>query len=73
MAKPNTVIPFSKFINITTSGVSDTFTFNRLNALVITTPLIPMPATVEAGSQLCSRIFWVHFKKCNKGTKANIL
>ena len=48
--KPNTVIPFSKFINITTSGVSDTFTFNRLNALVITTPLIPMPATVEAGS-----------------------
>lgn len=50
MAKPNTVIPFSKFINITTSGVSDTFTFNRLNALVITTPLIPMPATVEAGS-----------------------
>lgn len=50
MAKPNTVIPFSKFINITTSGVSDTFTFNRLNALAITTPLIPMPATVEAGS-----------------------
>lgn len=50
MTKPNTVIPFSKFINITTSGVSDTFTFNRLNALVITTPLIPMPATVEAGS-----------------------
>ncbi len=48
--KPNTVIPFSKFINITTSGVSDTFTFNRLNALAITTPLIPMPATVEAGS-----------------------
>lgn len=48
--KPNTVIPFSKFINITTSGVSDTFTFNRLNALVITTPLIPIPATVEAGS-----------------------
>ena len=50
MAKPSTVIPFSKFINITTSGVSDTFTFNRLNALAITTPLIPMPATVEAGS-----------------------
>ena len=50
MAKPNTVIPFSKFINITTSGVSDTFTFNRLNALAITTPLIPMPAIVEAGS-----------------------
>lgn len=50
MTKPNTVIPFSKFINITTSGVSDTFTFNRLNALAITTPLIPMPATVEAGS-----------------------
>lgn len=50
MNKPNTVIPFSKFINITTSGVSDTFTFNRLNALAITTPLIPMPATVEAGS-----------------------
>lgn len=50
MAKQNTVIPFSKFINITTSGVSDTFTFNRLNALAITTPLIPMPATVEAGS-----------------------
>ena len=41
MAKPNTVIPFSKFINITTSGVSDTFTFNRLNALVITTPINP--------------------------------
>ncbi|MDT3693280.1 MAG: DUF3383 family protein [Mucispirillum sp.] len=50
MAKPDTAIPFSKFINITTSGVSDTFTFNRLNALAITTPLIPMPATVEAGS-----------------------
>lgn len=50
MVKPNTVIPFSKFVNITTTGVSDTFTFNRLNALAITTPLIPMPATVEAGS-----------------------
>lgn len=50
MAKPNTVIPFSKFVNIATTGVSDTFTFNRLNALAITTPLIPMPATVEAGS-----------------------
>ena len=41
MAKPSTVIPFSKFVNITTSGVSDTFTFNRLNALVITTPINP--------------------------------
>ena len=50
MAKPNTVIPFSKFVNITTTGVSDTFTFNRLNALAITTPQIPMPAIVEAGS-----------------------
>lgn len=50
MAKPSTVIPFSKFVNITTSGSSNTFTFNRLNALAVTTPEIPMPQTVEAGS-----------------------
>ena len=50
MAKPNTVIPFSKFINITTSGSSNTFTFNRLNALAITTPQIPMQQTVEVTS-----------------------
>ena len=50
MAKPSTVIPFSKFVNITTSGSSNTFTFNRLNALAITTPQVPIPATVEAGS-----------------------
>lgn len=50
MTKPNTVIPFSKFINITTSGVSDTFTFNRLNALAVTTPEIPMPKTVAVTS-----------------------
>ena len=48
--KPNTVIPFSKFVNITTSGSSSAFTFNRLNALAITTPQVPIPATVEAGS-----------------------
>lgn len=50
MAKPDTVIPFSKFVDITTSGGSSTFTFNRLNALAVTTPQIPMPPTVEAGS-----------------------
>lgn len=50
MSKPDTVIPFSKFVDITTSGGSSTFTFNRLNALAITTPLIPMLPTVEAGS-----------------------
>ncbi len=43
-------IPFSKFIDITTTGVSDTFTFNRLNALAITTPQIPMPKTVAVTS-----------------------
>ena len=43
-------IPFSKFIDITTTGVSDTFTFNRLNALVVTTPEIPMPKTVTVTS-----------------------
>lgn len=48
--KPNTVIPFSKFVNITTSGSSSAFTFNRLNALVITTPAIPMQQTVEVTS-----------------------
>lgn len=41
MAKPDTVIPFSKFVNITTKGVSSTFTFNRLNALAVTTPINP--------------------------------
>lgn len=50
MAKPDTVIPFSKFVNITTSGSSSAFTFNRLNALVITTPQIPMQQTVEVTS-----------------------
>lgn len=50
MAKPDTVIPFSKFVDITTKGLSSTFTFNRLNALAVTTPQIPMPPTVEAGS-----------------------
>lgn len=50
MAKPDTVIPFSKFVDITTSGGSSTFTFNRLNALAVTTPSIPMPDIVEAGS-----------------------
>lgn len=44
------VIPFSKFIDITTTGVSDTFTFNRLNALAVTTPEIPMPKTVAVAS-----------------------
>lgn len=34
-------IPFSKFIDITTTGVSDTFIFNRLNALAVTTPINP--------------------------------
>lgn len=48
--KPDTVIPFSKFVDITTSGGGSTFTFNRLNALAITTPSIPMPDIVEAGS-----------------------
>lgn len=43
-------IPFSKFIDITTTGVSDTFTFNRLNALAVTTPEIPMPKTVAVTS-----------------------
>lgn len=43
-------IPFSKFIDITTTGVSDTFTFNRLNALAVTTPEIPMPKTVAVAS-----------------------
>lgn len=50
MAKPSTVIPFSKFVNITTSGSSNTFTFNRLNALAVTTPEIPMPKTVAVAS-----------------------
>ena len=50
MAKPDTVIPFSKFVNITTSGSSSAFTFNRLNALTITTPQIPMQQTVEVTS-----------------------
>ena len=50
MAKPDTVIPFSKFVNITTSGSSSAFTFNRLNALAITTPEIPMPKTVAVAS-----------------------
>ena len=50
MAKPNTVIPFSKFVNITTSGSSSAFTFNRLNALAVTTPEIPMPKTVAVAS-----------------------
>ena len=50
MAKPDTVIPFSKFVNITTSGSSSAFTFNRLNALAITTPVIPMQQTVEVTS-----------------------
>lgn len=50
MAKPDTVIPFSKFVDITTKGVSSTFTFNRLNALAVTTPSIPMPDIVEVGS-----------------------
>lgn len=50
MAKPDTVIPFSKFVNITTSGSSSAFTFNRLNALAITTPQIPMQQTVEVTS-----------------------
>lgn len=50
MTKPDTVIPFSKFVDITTKGLSSTFTFNRLNALAVTTPQIPMPPTVEAGS-----------------------
>lgn len=45
-----TVIPFSKFVNITTSGSSSAFTFNRLNALAITTPQIPMQQTVEVTS-----------------------
>lgn len=43
-------IPFSKFIDITSTGVSDTFTFNRLNALAVTTPEIPMPKTVAVAS-----------------------
>lgn len=43
-------IPFSKFIDITTTGVSDTFTFNRLNALAVTTPEIPMPKTITVTS-----------------------
>lgn len=43
-------IPFSKFIDITTTGVSDTFTFNRLNALAVTTPDIPMQKTVTVTS-----------------------
>lgn len=50
MAKPDTVIPFSKFVNITTSGSRSAFTFNRLNALAITTPQIPMQQTVEVTS-----------------------
>lgn len=50
MSKPDTVIPFSTFVDITTSGGSSTFTFNRLNALAVTTPQIPMLPTVEAGS-----------------------
>ena len=50
MAKPDTVIPFSKFVNITTSGSSSAFTFNRLNALAITTPQIPMQQIVEVTS-----------------------
>lgn len=48
--KPDTVIPFSKFVNITTSGSSSAFTFNRLNALAITTPQVPMQQTVEVTS-----------------------
>ena len=43
-------IPFSKFIDIITTGVSDTFTFNRLNALAVTTPEIPMPKTITVTS-----------------------
>ena len=43
-------IPFSKFIDITTTGVSDTFTFNRLNALAVTIPGIPMPKTITVTS-----------------------
>lgn len=50
MAKPDTVIPFSKFVDITTSGSSSAFTFNRLNALAVTTPEIPMPKTVAVTS-----------------------
>lgn len=48
--KNKTVIPFSKFVNITTSGKSSAFTFNRLNALAITTPQIPMQQIVEVTS-----------------------
>lgn len=48
--KPDTVIPFSKFVEITTSGSSSAFTFNRLNALAVTTPEIPMPKTVAVAS-----------------------
>lgn len=50
MNKHNTTIPFSKFVNITTTGSNIAFTFNRLNPLVITTPEIPMPKTVEVTS-----------------------
>lgn len=50
MAKPNTAIPFSKFVDITTSGSGNSFTFNRLNALAITTPTIPMERIVEVTS-----------------------
>lgn len=43
----NNVIPFSYFVKIASTGVSASFTFNRLNALVITTPVEPHPQTEE--------------------------
>lgn len=38
---PDKVIPFSYFVKIVSTGISAGFTFNRLNALVITTPVEP--------------------------------
>ena len=41
------VIPLSHFVNVTSTGVSPTFSFNRLNALVMSTPATPQAKITE--------------------------
>ncbi len=43
----STVIPFSHFVKVTSTGVSATFTFNRLNALVMSNPSVPQSLVSE--------------------------
>ena len=41
------IIPLSHFVNVTSAGVSPSFSFNRLNALVISTPATPQAKMTE--------------------------